>query len=146
MKIEGAITNEDERAILEIEQAMASKFTANDIVSHVAPGIVLDDTVPGRIRGKDAVRAYLAAGISSLAAVSLEILDIAVRADERLGFAHSRQHIAWKGKNGMPDMDLIFRQTCCYEKIDGLWMVVYQHVSVPVDLLGDHKGVLHDFQ
>ena len=146
MKIETALTNADERAILEIEQAMAGKFTADDIIQHVAPGIVLDDTVPGRIRGREAVRAYLAAGIASLAEVSLEILDIAIRANDQLGFAHSRQHIVWKGKNGMPDMDMIFRQTCCYEKIDGHWLVSYQHVSVPVDLLQSQRGVFHDCQ
>ncbi len=65
--------------------------------------------------------------------MKFEISDLAVTADGSLGFSHSIQHLTGKNKKGKP-VDLTVRVTDAYRKINGNWLVVQEHVSVPVNL------------
>jgi len=65
--------------------------------------------------------------------VTFVLSDLAVTTQGSLAYSHSIQHVTGKMKNGDP-VDLTVRVTDVYKKIKGKWLVVHEHVSVPVDL------------
>jgi len=65
--------------------------------------------------------------------LKFEISDLSVAADEKMGFGHSIQHLTGTDTKGQP-VDLTVRVTDVYRKIKGNWLIVHEHVSVPVDL------------
>jgi ketosteroid isomerase-like protein len=50
-----------------------------------------------------------------------------------VAFSHCVHRIKGTLKNGQ-QADSWLRWTACYRKIDGRWLIVHEHVSVPVDL------------
>ena len=65
--------------------------------------------------------------------LKFEISDLSVTADGTMGFGHSIQHVTGTDTKGQP-VDLTVRVTDVYRKIKGNWLIVHEHVSVPVDL------------
>jgi uncharacterized protein (TIGR02246 family) len=65
--------------------------------------------------------------------ITVEISDLAVATDHNLGWGHSIQRVAGTDKQGK-QLDLTVRVTDVYKKIKGHWLIVHEHVSVPVDL------------
>ena len=51
-----------------------------------------------------------------------------------LAYGHSIDHLIAKTSDGKP-LDITVRVTDVYRKIGGKWLVVHEHVSVPVDLM-----------
>jgi ketosteroid isomerase-like protein len=66
-------------------------------------------------------------------AVKLEMSDLRVTVDRTMGFGHSIQRVSGTDTKGQP-IDLTVRVTDVYRKIKGNWLIVHEHVSVPVDL------------
>jgi ketosteroid isomerase-like protein len=64
--------------------------------------------------------------------LKFEISDLSVNTDRLMGFSHSIQHITGTDTKGQP-VDLTVRVTDVYRKIKGNWLIVHEHVSVPVD-------------
>ena len=65
--------------------------------------------------------------------IKFTIEDLAVAADGRLGWGHSIQRVTGTDTKGQP-IDLTVRVTDVYRKVKGHWLVVHEHVSVPVDI------------
>jgi uncharacterized protein (TIGR02246 family) len=65
--------------------------------------------------------------------LKFQITDLAVAADRTFGYGHSIQHVTGTDTKGQP-VDLTVRVTDVYRKIRGNWLIVHEHVSVPVDL------------
>jgi len=65
--------------------------------------------------------------------LKFEISDLSVTADGTMGFGHSIQRVTGTDTKGQP-VDLTVRVTDVYRKIKGNWLIVHEHVSVPVDL------------
>ncbi len=65
--------------------------------------------------------------------ITVELSDLDVGADRNLAYSHSIQHVAGTDKQGKK-LDLTVRVTDVYKKIGGRWLVIHEHVSVPVDL------------
>lgn len=61
-----------------------------------------------------------------------EIGNLAISVSGDLAFSHSIQHVSGKDTKGQP-IDVTVRVTDVYRKTDGKWLVVHEHVSVPVD-------------
>jgi ketosteroid isomerase-like protein len=61
------------------------------------------------------------------------ITDLSVAVEGNLGFSHSIQHVSGTDTKGQP-FDLTVRVTDGYRKVGGNWLIVHEHVSVPVDL------------
>jgi ketosteroid isomerase-like protein len=65
--------------------------------------------------------------------VAYEVRDLNVATDGELAFVQSLNHV--KGTlAGGHTTDLWVRWTACFRRIDGVWQVVHDHVSVPADL------------
>ncbi len=58
----------------------------------------------------------------------------------RLMFAHELVDIAKQASRVLPRrlvakaFDLWTRETLCYRKYEGIWRIIHDHVSVPIDL------------
>jgi len=65
--------------------------------------------------------------------VKLELSDLNVASGGNLAYGHSIQHISGTDKKG-EKVDVTVRVTDVYRKSKGKWLIVHEHVSVPVDL------------
>jgi ketosteroid isomerase-like protein len=65
--------------------------------------------------------------------ITVELTDLDITADDSLAYGHSIQRVAGTDKHGKK-LDLTVRVTDVYKKINGNWLVIHEHVSVPVDL------------
>jgi len=73
--------------------------------------------------------------------VAYEVRELEVVTDGELAYAHSLNHVRGTVASGHV-ADLWVRWTVCFGRIEGVWLVVHDHVSVPADL--EHgKAVLN---
>jgi len=61
------------------------------------------------------------------------LTDLDITTDDNLAYSHSIQRVAGTDKQGKK-LDLTVRVTDVYKKINSNWLVIHEHVSVPVDL------------
>jgi len=72
--------------------------------------------------------------------IDYQIRDLCVTAGDDVAFSHSLNRTSGTMKNGQKT-DRWLRWTACYRKANGKWLIVHEHVSVPVDL-GYDKAML----
>jgi ketosteroid isomerase-like protein len=135
-----AAAPDDEVAIRALEERLAAAVNAGDvnaIMKNYVPdqSLVVFDVVPPRqYLGAEA---YRKDWVDFLAIFKgppkYDITDLAIVAEGNLGFSHSIQRVQGTDTKGQP-LDLTVRVTDGYRKIGGNWLIVLEHVSVPVDL------------
>ena len=64
--------------------------------------------------------------------IKFDLSDLSITTDGKIGYGHSIQHVSWTGADGTP-IEMTVRVTDVYRKIDGKWLIVQEHVSVPID-------------
>ncbi len=135
-----ADSKSDEAKIRALENKFAAAFVAKDvnaIMSVYLPSetLFVFDVVPRRqYVGAKAYRKDWEDYLATLKGpVQFQISDLSVAADGYLGWGHSIQHVSGTDTKGQP-VDLTVRVTDVYRKIKGNWLIVHEHVSVPVDL------------
>ena len=68
--------------------------------------------------------------------IKYEISDVHIQADDQLAFVHFSGHMTGKRTeqdgNVVPH-DIWLRITSCMKKIDGKWLSIHDHCSVPID-------------
>ena len=130
----------DEAAIRALVERFVAAFNAKDIdaiMKVYVPDdslLVFDVVPPRQYVGPSAYRKDWE-GLMSLfkGSPKFEISDLHVFAAGNLGYGYSIQHVSGTDTKGQP-IDLTVRVTDVYRKIKGHWLVVHEHVSVPVDL------------
>jgi uncharacterized protein (TIGR02246 family) len=105
------------------------------VMSLYAPNIVSFDVDPplryaGIENKRQAWRAFFAAHPGPL---TYEVRELEIATEGALAFVHGVNHVQGTLANGH-DSDLWVRWTACFRRIDGAWLVVHDHVSVPADL------------
>jgi ketosteroid isomerase-like protein len=131
----------DEAAIRTLEDRFVSAVNSGNVDSVMkvyVPGnslVVFDVVPPRQYVGADAYRKDWIEffGMFQGGRPKLTISDISVTANGDLGFGRSIQRITGTDPKGQP-VDLTVRVTDGYRKINGKWLIVLEHVSVPVDL------------
>ena len=78
-------------------------------------------------------RAWQEAVAAYTGPISYEVRDLNVTTHGELAFVHSLNHVNGTRASGHVT-DLWLRWTACFRRIDGIWLVVHDHVSVPADL------------
>jgi uncharacterized protein (TIGR02246 family) len=73
--------------------------------------------------------------------VKASITDLAVTVVGPVAYSHSIQPSAFTAKDGKPS-HMAVRVTDVYRKIGGRWLIVQEHVSVPVDLVTGKPDLL----
>ena len=61
---------------------------------------------------------------------SIEIRDLAIRAEGNIAFCHSLNRLKGRMAGGR-EIDIEMRSTLCFRKKEGEWMIVHAHTSVP---------------
>jgi uncharacterized protein (TIGR02246 family) len=105
------------------------------VMSLYAPDIVSFDVDPPlRFAGTDNKRRawekFFAVHTGPLA---YEVRELNVTTRGELAFVHSLNHVKGTLASGATS-DLWVRWTGCFSRIDGVWLVVHEHVSVPADI------------
>jgi uncharacterized protein (TIGR02246 family) len=105
------------------------------VLSLYAPNIVSFDLDPplhysGEANKRRAWQEFFAVHAGPIA---YDVHDLTVTTDGELAFAHSLNHVSGALANGHTS-DMWVRWTAGFRQIDGFWLVVHDHVSVPADL------------
>jgi uncharacterized protein (TIGR02246 family) len=129
----------DEAQIRTLEKQFSAAFEAKDVPKimtfYASDGLFVFDVVPPRqYAGAAAYRKdweNLFAGTSG--PMKFSVSDLSVTVVGTVAYGHSIQSVNWTGKNGKPGA-MVVRVTDVYRKINGKWLIVQEHASVPVDL------------
>jgi len=131
--------SKNEAEIRALYDRWAKAFEARDIegiMSVYAPGdavIAYDVVPPLQYKGKDAYRKdYLEFLAQYGGAIHVEYRDMRILSSGDVGFIHALERFTGKLKNGQ-QTDLWLRATSGVRKINGKWLIVHDHVSVPID-------------
>jgi uncharacterized protein (TIGR02246 family) len=115
-------------------KAVAAKDIESVLALYAPDNVSFDLDPPLRYTGTEnkrrAWREFFAVHAGPLV---YELREVRVTAQGELAFAHSLNHVSGTLANGR-SMDLWVRWTACFRRINGVWLVVHDHVSVPADL------------
>jgi uncharacterized protein (TIGR02246 family) len=132
--------NDDKAAIAALEQRIAAAVQAKDanaILANYVTGntlLVFDAIPPRQYQGWQAYRDDWQGVLAQCSdSPKMEITDLSVQVERSLAYSHSIQHFSCTGAKGNV-VALTMRTTDIYRKIDGKWLVVHEHNSVPADL------------
>ncbi|HSF48810.1 MAG TPA: nuclear transport factor 2 family protein [Burkholderiales bacterium] len=136
----------NETQIRELIDDWGKALRAKDVdalMSHYAPDMLLFDLAPPlRYVGADAYRKSWEDWFATIqGSVGSEHRDLSITAGEDVAFCHGLHRISGKKTNGEQFATWV-RVTVCYRKIDGEWMVVHEHVSVPFYMDGSYRAAV----
>lgn len=130
----------DKAAIEALEARFAAAFNAKDVnaimrVYEQGPGLFVFDVTPPRqhVGWADYKTDWEDTLRTIRGPVHFTISDLSVTVVGPVAYGHSIQRVRFTGTNGSK-ADLVVRVSDVYRKIHGKWLIVQEHVSVPVDL------------
>jgi uncharacterized protein (TIGR02246 family) len=129
----------DQAQIETLENQFAAAVQAKDvakIMTFYAPeGLFVFDLVPPRqYVGQAAYKKdWENMFADTVGPVKFKVSDLNITAVGPVAYSHSIQSVHSTGKNGKAS-DMTVRVTDVYRKMGGKWLIVQEHVSVPVDL------------
>ena len=105
------------------------------VMSLYAPSVTSFDIVPPlRYTGADNKRrAWQEAFASYEGPIGYEARELTITMNGDLAFARSLNHVSGTLVGGHAT-GLWLRWTACFQRINGVWLVAHDHVSVPTDL------------
>ena len=123
------------RALIDDRVKAVRTKDINRALSSMAPDILSFEVVnPLQQIGSDASKKRAEEWFSSLQGlIGYEIRDLSVAADDDVAFSHGLSHVSATRTDGR-QLDMWWRTTVCFRKIDGRWMVTHEHNSVPFDV------------
>jgi uncharacterized protein (TIGR02246 family) len=128
----------DEAAIRALIDRFADAFRARDVDGVMAPfanEIVSFDIIPPlqTVGAETFVTHWQEFFASHEGPIHVEFPDVRIATSDDLAYSYCVHRIKGTLKNGQPT-DWWLRWTACYRKVDGTWVIVHEHVSVPTDL------------
>jgi uncharacterized protein (TIGR02246 family) len=131
---------DDEAEIRELYDRWAKAARTHDVnavMSIYPPGKVVvayDIVAPLQYIGNDAYRKdYEEFFAQYEGPIDIQYRDLRIVAGDRVAFIHALERISGTLKNGQKS-DVWTRATSGLRKINGKWLIVHDHISVPVDL------------
>jgi len=131
---------DDEAAIKALEQRFAAAVNAGDvdaIMKNYIPdkSLVVFDVVPRKeYHGADAYRQdWIDFYTHYKGLPKFSVVDLNVTVEGNIAFSYSFTHITGTDMQGHA-VDRTVRVTAGYRKVNGSWLKVLEHISVPVDL------------
>jgi len=122
------------RAIVDERVAAVAAKDPKPLAARQHPDIVAFNVLPplhsrGNAAVEDATRAWFDAYASD---IGYEVRDLTVTVDGDVGFCSFLYHVTGTLKAG-GDVDMWVRATLGCRRIDGQWLIVHDHESVPFD-------------
>ena len=123
--------------LLDSQAEAVSNRDITAATANYAPDVVIFDVV-GPLQhpsGDTSVRRRLEEWFNTFepdVPILFEITDRVIGAEDHLGFTHSLNHVHVGLKNGAI-LDMFWRETLNWRKVDGHWKIVHAHSSVPFD-------------
>jgi uncharacterized protein (TIGR02246 family) len=107
----------------------------NALMANYAPDIVtFDFRPPLQVRGADAYRKNFEAWFASVQGpIGYEIGDLRITMRDDVAFCHSVNHVKSTTTTG-ERADYWVRVTSGFQKMNDQWMIVHEHVSVPINM------------
>ncbi|MDZ8029493.1 MULTISPECIES: YybH family protein [unclassified Nostoc] len=136
MKTENSKPNDEVqiRTIIEERVKALPNKDINALLSNHAPDILSFDVInPLQYIGVDTVRERVQKWVSSFqGSIGYEILDLSITTGETVAFCHYLYRVSGTLTDG-GKVEMWVRATVCLREIDGKWMIVHEHQSVPFD-------------
>jgi ketosteroid isomerase-like protein len=133
---DGKATGERElRALMDnLAQAIRSR-DADALMAHYAADVLAFDLLPPlQYRGADAVRKRVSEWFSSFeGSIGFEMRNLNIAAGDGIAFCYSLNGVSGTNMRG-EKIDMWWRATNCFRKVDGKWLVVHAHSSEPFDM------------
>ena len=125
----------DEAQIRKLMDDHAKAVRAKDInssMSNYAPDILSFDVVnPLQEMGLDGSRKRAKEWFSSFQGmIGYENRDLSISTGDDVAFCHSLNHVNGTKTDGKK-IEMWWRATVCFRKIDSVWMITHEHASVP---------------
>jgi uncharacterized protein (TIGR02246 family) len=123
------------RAIIERRVKAVGEKDIDALLSNQARDILSFDVInPLQHEGIEAVAERAEKWFASYqSAIGYEIRDLKVTAGDAAAFCHYLYRVSGTLKDG-GKINMWVRATVCLQKIDGKWMIVHEHQSVPFDV------------
>lgn len=125
---------EIKRIIRKRISAIKNRNVENEISNYSKDVISFD--VVGQLKyvGIDAIRNRLNEWLSTLdEIIDFEITDEKITSTSDIAYCSSLNHINAKTVGGNK-LDMYWRETSCYKKMEGIWKITHVHSSVPFDI------------
>jgi uncharacterized protein (TIGR02246 family) len=128
----------DEAQIRQLMDDWAQAFRSMDIegvMASYAPDVVAFDILPPmKHAGADAYRKlWEQCFAAAQGAVDVEIRDLSITTGDDVAFSHMFSRCSGSDDKGQK-FEIWTRSTACFRKINGKWLIVHEHFSVPVDM------------
>ncbi len=106
----------------------------NALLTNYAPNILSFDVInPLQHTGLDTVRKRAEKWLSSFqGSIGYEIRDLEITTDNDVAFCHYLYQVSGTLTDG-GKINMWVRATVCFRQIDGKWMIIHEHQSVPFD-------------
>jgi uncharacterized protein (TIGR02246 family) len=127
----------DQAQITKLLDHRTNAIRARDVdasLSNYSKNVMMFDIVtPLEHFGLDAVRERLYRWFSTFQGPpEYEMHDLRIATDSDVAFSYSLNHVSGRQTNGKT-LDMWWRATVCYRKMDDKWMITHEHNSVPFD-------------
>ncbi len=124
----------EQAAVRKVEELVANATTPEAGLSTFDKNALQDDFFPPQRRGVGQIAQDFQVYMDNYSSFHSDILDMQIDVQGTLAVAYSHQHFIAAGRAGKPKLDAIVRQTDVLHKEGGKWLIVYQHLSVPIDI------------
>ena len=123
------------RKLIDDREKAVRARDVNGSVANIAPDIVWFDVVnPLQHIGSDALKKRAEEWFASFdGAIGYQTLKLSITAGDDVAFSHALNHVS-ATKIGGGQLDMYWRTTVCYRKIDEKWTVTHEHNSVPFEV------------
>jgi uncharacterized protein (TIGR02246 family) len=120
------------RRIIESWAEAVRNRDSSALTANFAPDAMVFDLIePLRYSGPEALRGRVQQWLSSFQGpTGYEVRDLKIMAGDDLAFCHSLNRVIGTATEGKK-IDMWWRSTVCFRKVDGNWIVVHEHSSVP---------------
>jgi uncharacterized protein (TIGR02246 family) len=127
----------DEAQVKALEARLAKAFQAKDVdgvMKAYAPDVFVFDVItPRQYVGAAAYRKDWEGFLATFhGPIKVEVADLVIKTVGPIAYGHSIQRVAGMRNDGTK-ADMAVRVTDVYRKAGGQWLIVQEHVSVPID-------------
>lgn len=137
----GIVKDENIAQLQVLEKNVAAAFNSKDVdrlVALYAPGdaLFVFDVVgpPGTYYSRDEYREALAHFFANVdGPLHYNMSDLVIYASGDVGYSRSVQHVSGMHAGDRKPFDYTVRVTDVYRKINDSWLIVQEHVSLPLD-------------